>query len=244
MGNKTLIILSLLLCLFCSCKKDGGVCLSSTGEQQTEMREIASFTKLEISNNVGVEVYPNETSNWVEVIGGKHLLKGIEVKNQGSSLVVKNNNRCNWLRSFKKEITVRIHTKDFSDMMFYGSGDVVFKDTLRTKTFTLNCWDASGDVTFLLNTNETYLKLHTGTANLTLYGFSSFVYYYGLSTGFIFGKQLQCETAFLSQDGYGDMYINPSKSLKAEIKKSGNIYYPGKISVELNRSGSGELLTF
>ena len=244
MGNKTLIGFFLVVLTIYSCKKDGGVCISSTGNYAQENRGLEHFREIDVSGNTKIEVYPNQAENRVEVIGGKHLLKGIETKVENNKLIINNLNRCNWLRSFKSTITVKIYTTDLNLITYRGSGDIVFMDTLLTDVFTLDSWDGSGDLTFLLNCRENYIHLHTGTTNVTLYGRTDFTYYYSLTTGFIYGQGMACKRAFLAQRGYGDMYINPTEHLDAEIYKSGNIYSPGNISINFKQYGSGQLYTF
>ncbi len=230
--------------LMWSCGKEDGVCWSSNGSETMESRSLADFSRIEIHDKVEVEIYPNSGESRAEVIGGKHLIQGCKTEVKDGLLLIENNNRCNWLRDYGKKMTIRIYLSELKEISFYGGADIKFKDTLTTDIFTFLGWESSGDVDLLLNSKEAYIKLNTGTTDVQLHGRSDFLYYYSLTQGFIYGKTFSCQSAQVVQRGYGDMYVNPKLELTGEIKKSGNLYYPGNIATSLNITGSGRLLKF
>ena len=220
------------------------MCLSSAGGVGSETRTLETFNQLEVSGNLNVEFYPDQNQFSAEISGGNKLIAGIETKVEDGVLKINDNNRCNWLRSYKNKMTVKIYGNQLSKLTYFAAGTLVFKDTLTTPTFLFEAWDASGDNTLLLNTQETYIKLHTGSANVTLAGKTNLAYYYSLSTGFIFGQGFRCNDGIIAQHGYGDMYINPTINLRGEITKIGNVYYPGNSKTDVLITGTGQLLTY
>lgn len=203
-----------------------------------------NFSSLEVNGNIEVEFYPHSGAFKAELSGGENLLEGCRTEVQDGVLKLRNDNKCNWLRDYKKRVVLKIYGDSINELVFYGGGNLIFKDTLRINVFTFLGWESSGDVTILLDAKDTYIKLNTGTTDVYLYGKSPELYYYSLTQGFIYGKEFECDNAFVAQFGYGDFYINPSTQIGGEITKTGNVYYPGKIKSSVVETGKGRLLEF
>src|SRR3972149_5567093 len=85
-----------------ACKKDKPDCFKSTGDLVREQREVGDFSSMEVYNNVNV-VISQDTLNQVIIEAGENLLEEITTEINGATLVIRNNNKCNWVRSYKKK---------------------------------------------------------------------------------------------------------------------------------------------
>ncbi len=245
MGNKTIIVLILGLLVLMACSKDkSGVCFAGTGSAITQTRALENYGSIEVHGNIDIEFYPNSGKFGADITGGENLLQGCVTEVKDGVLQIRNDNKCNWLRDYRKRVLLKVYGKEIKQLDFYGGGKFTFKDTLVTNVFTFLGLECSGDVEILLNTNDAYIKLNTGTTDVQLRGRSTEMYYYNLTPGYIFGRELATERAYVAQKGYGDLYINPSQKLRGEITKTGNVYYPGNIETDVEITGSGRLLMF
>jgi hypothetical protein len=114
---------------FTSCKEDR--CLKNTGNIVTERREIEPFNKIQVDSYLQVEIVPDSVY-FIEIIGGKNLLKHTQTEIIDSTLIIRDENMCHWLRNFNKERKVKIHTKKLTEIIQNSSSEIIFTDTLHT----------------------------------------------------------------------------------------------------------------
>lgn len=235
------IIMAVLL-LFCSCKKDHLFdCLKGTGEQITATRTLDHFYSVEMHDKVDV-VYRKGSSGAV-ITGGANLLEGIETSIKNGWLIIRNNNRCNWVRDFNKRITVEIFTDTLIRIDNYGSGNFTSLDTISVTDFRYDNWNATGIIQFYFNTVRFYMNIHTGTSDLTAKGVSEVQILYYNGYGKMDLSQLAANLIFMNNSGTNDMYVSVRDELYATIEEAGNIFYSGNPAVVVPEiKGSGKLI--
>lgn len=234
---------ALSLFVFFGCKKENmGDCFKSTGNIETEMRSLAIFNRIEVEDNVNVFIRFDDEHK-AEVTSGKNLLSMIETEVRDQTLFIRNNNKCNWVRSFKKPVNVTVYCEYLDELIARGFGTVETLDTIQQATFYSEQWLASGEVKLLLNTNEVYIKSHTGPADFDCRGTTDFLYSYNSSQGILDLRHLKANDAFVWNKGTGNIYVQVEDSLEVLIESVGDIYYSGNPGTIIHTgSGSGELL--
>ena len=101
-------LILLIAVTFSSCKKKNlGDCFKSTGEITEEVRETDTFSKIIVRDNIEVILSPS-TTNSITVSAGKNLIDKIITETNGDTLLISNNNSCNWVRDFSVPIKVHI----------------------------------------------------------------------------------------------------------------------------------------
>src|SRR5688572_20402713 len=88
------------------CQKENQFdCFKSTGKTTTVTRPLSAFNSLRLQDDAQV-ILVQDSNSFVEIKGGTNLTDNIltEIKNQ--ELTIRNINKCNWVRSYKPEITV------------------------------------------------------------------------------------------------------------------------------------------
>lgn len=209
------------------CKKENlGDCFKSTGSLTTEMRELPSFNRLEVEDNVNVYIRFGET-NKAEVEAGKNLLDLIETEVVDNTLFIRNKNTCNWVRSYKVPVNVELHCQSIHELIARGFGEIQTLDTLHADIFLAEQWLSSGIIKLLLNTNQVYLKTHTGPADFECSGISDYLYAYNSSQGIFHLEGIQAAEGLIWNDGVGDIYVNVSDTLSMQLDNKGDIYYYG-----------------
>lgn len=241
-------ILNIALCLACvlllnTCQKDQMLdCFTSTGKTITQYREPGTFSNIELKNSINLELYP-DTTPFIHVTAGQNLVDGIITELEGNTLYIRNENRCNWVRSFENEYTVKIGMRDPVHISYYGSGEIRCMDTIRTKEFTFDSWNGSGSVHLLFNCEKTHINNNAGRIDIHASGKSGVSYIYIHDTAFLYAKELETGYTYIRNSSTGDCSIFVTKELEAEILYTGNIYYTGSpYRVLENRSGEGRLI--
>ncbi len=219
-------------------------CFDSAGSDASQTRSLPSFNQIVANDNVNVFITTGSPQS-VTIEGGKNLIPNIGADVNGNVLTLKNNNICNWLRSYKKShINVYITMPDLNTITNSGYGTVQSQGTLTFDSLVLGTTNSPGDIT--LDVNARYINAHMfGTADLTLTGTCQnfFCNYFG-GTGFIYNSGLVVTNyAFLSSNTTGDSYLNCTGGLGVQLYGEGNVYYSGNpTSVQSSVVGSGQLI--
>lgn len=245
--NKLLIISYWLLAIgLSSCGKAPVCdCFDSAGKPASQVRELPFFNQLIVNDNVNVFISIGNPEQ-VTIKGGGNLISNIGANVSNGILTLKNNNICNWLRSYKKSaINVYITMPQLTTITNSGYGTVQSQGTLTIDSLVLYTTNSPGDIDLALNSK--FINAHMfGTADITLSGqCQTFLTNYFGGTGFIYNNSLVVTNyAFISSNTTGDCYVNCTGTLDVQIYGQGNVYYSGTpSSVQFtSEGGSGQLI--
>lgn len=238
------IILTFLVFISCS-KEKRCDCLKSTGDIITEERSVAPFSQIKIEDKINLFL-KQDSFNSVRVEAGENLLSDIITEVNGSVLEIRNNNRCNWVRSYKPTINVYVTFTDIWHFIYYkGAGTVITEDTVFTDYFQLDDFEGTGNINFLLHTDISWFNLHTGPADLTVKGVSDVCYLYSAGNGPSDLKYFKTNLAYITSKSTADSYVWVKGEMDVWIDYIGNVYYTGNpTKITYNYTGSGRLILF
>ncbi|MBC8319467.1 MAG: DUF2807 domain-containing protein [Bacteroidetes bacterium] len=242
--KKNLLLIILLLTFLPSCKK-GGVsdCFYSSGKLTMQERNIDDFNTILLKDNVNLILNKSE-NNGIVVEAGSNLVGGIKTEvNQNGVLEIRNDNQCNWIRSFESPINIHLNYVDFDTVEYRSIGDITNTDTLKTDSLWINVHEGAGKIDLKLDVLKLYASLHYGTASIVLSGTCGLSYVYSASFGLIDMINLESNFIYVNNRSSNDIYLRVVTNLGATIENVGNIYYAGNPPiVTLNKIGSGELI--
>lgn len=232
----------LLLLLQMACKKENmGDCFKSTGNITRSGRLINNIQHIVLEDRINL--YLEQAPYYkLEIEAGKNLHEFIETSTEGNTLTIENNNKCNWIRDLKKAINVHISLPDLQSITYRGGGEIRFTNTFNPNIFTLNLYDASGSVHLNLNSSIVIVNNHEGPADVYCSGATDKVELYSNGTGRIDTRSLTAKNAKVLNANSSQILLRVSDELNAEIRGRGNIHYFGSPTVNLTKSGSGNLL--
>lgn len=243
MNTRSLFLTGALLLAFTSCDDfflDD--CMKSTGSMETEERSAGTFNTLSVSDNVDVKIIPSSRYH-ISVTAGENLLEKIITMQEGSTLYIRNENKCNWVRSFKNRITIAVEVISLDRITYNGTGNITCTDSISSDLFYFENFSGAGSIQLMLNCKESWIVSHTGPADVTASGWTGVSYVYLGGNGFINCSMLGTGYSFVSSKGTNDMRVNVEKELGATIEANGNIYYSGnpyKVTSEI--TGEGKLI--
>jgi len=232
--------LMMLLSLGLGCGKDKNDCFKSTGEIVFEDRGVQSFTQIETHNNVNV-IITQDTFTSVTIEAGKNLIGKVTTVVQGDSLVIRNNNKCNWIRSYKYDINAYITVKNLRRIDHQGFGKISSSTTVNATTLYISNHN-NGDIELDLNVGYLYTDMHK-TGDVILKGAAGGHEVYSSGNNWLRCSLLETGYTALHSVTTGDCYVRALDSLTAGIYSLGSIYYSGnpqKITSTIE--GSGELI--
>lgn len=235
----TIIAASLI---FSACSKDSK-CFKSNGKHVTENRTIGNFNTIEIKGKLDVELV-NRNDNSISISGGENLVGFITSEISNGTLVIDNQNNCNWMRSYKNgKIMVKISTNNLEHLKINGLGRVFSLDTLHSSNIKIEFITGVSDVDLTISTTNTEIILHDGGGDLLVKGKSKNINIYNNGYAKLDLLNLEAEYVFLANKSQNQTFINASKQIDVEIYDVGNVYYKGNPStIKLTPYSDGKLI--
>jgi hypothetical protein len=235
--NIPVIVISLLLA---ACGSNAPDCMKSTGEVTRETRSLAAFSTLEVSGNINV-ILTSDSSYDVIVEAGEHLLKKIKTEVSGGKLLVRNDNSCNWIRSYKNPLNVYVGIKNIDDVFQYSpellsTEKLLIKDTLIVHLY------SNGSVNLDLDSKSIWLDMDF-LGDVRLRGKTEKMLMTNFGTGQFNSEGMNCDELYVFSKGQGDVFVRSDSSLAAYIENSGNVYYSGSpVVIGGSNTGTGKLI--
>ncbi len=236
-------IVAIILLLTCSCSDEKKWdCVKSTGKEITEDRMISGFDEIYVEDKIEVELF-QDTIFKVEVTAGENIIGKVFTELNGRTLEIRDGNKCNFMRTYKKQIRVRLHVPGLKKITHEGVGTIKSMNVMVEDTMDL--WITSaGNIDLEVNCNKVLTHM-MGTGDLTLSGTSYEHSCISTGLGFFDGDQLQTNYSWISWNATGNAKVRVSGLLIAHLKLSGDIYYSGNPpSIISEITGSGKLLTY
>ncbi len=242
--SQNIILFLLASVLLAACERANPLdCTKNTGKIITEERSFDSITMIVLKDNVNLVIEEADTQK-VEIEAGKNLLNKIITKTQGDTLFISNENSCNWVRDYTKEITVHINSNHLNHIEYRGCGDISCNNTITREKFTLDIWEGAGDIELKIDVLFNHTYFHIGTANVKISGKANNNYLSSKSFGVLDTRDLYTQNTYVSSKSSNHVYVYSTGVLKATIQSIGNIYYTGNPkNITSDISGSGKLIS-
>lgn len=242
------VFLLLPACLLLnSCKRENMFdAVKGTGKRVTETRNISGFTKIHMEDKIDVYFTQSIDSSYeVKVEGGSHLIPLIKTEVVDGELRIKNDNKFDWMRSYKKsEIKVFVKAPHLISLTSDAVGNFYCNDTLHEDRIDYS----------LGNSGDVYLKVDCNILNGHFHGagdayLSGNVHnendFYSVGQSFINAENLNTNYTWIYYNSSGEAHIRVFGLLFAILPGSGNVYYTGTpSSIERRITGSGKLINY
>lgn len=240
-----IVLISVLLLSIVSCKKpEDRKCIKGAGDEMELEISVPYFKKLWLGPHIKY-VLVQDVEEKVVVKGGKNLLNFITTNVENEQLTITNENKCNFLRSYKKEIQVEIHLRDLIKIEFEGTKELTCANQLIQNDMIVVIRDGAGKVNMNLNANSLSTLVTHGWGNFDLRGEVDYLKLEVNSNGFGTSTNMAVnDSIYVVSKTAEQVNVNASNALmRAEIGGGGDIYYIGTPSfLESNIYGTGELV--
>ncbi len=226
MKGKFILILAFYFSITACKKANRFDCIKRTGEIQRESRTLGNIDIIDVQSNIDVLLIQDSVC-FAEIEAGKNLISNIETSVVGNKLIVKNNNRCNYTRSYKYAIKIYIHFKKLNELIYEGTGPITSLNTIKNDKFTFNSWDGTDTVKLQLDVPLVYANIHTGVADLILTGQAEQLFAYAKGSGTFRMQAFKCTNVYTNNETSSDHYFWVENKLEALVQNVGNTYYKG-----------------
>lgn len=124
--NAIVVLFFLVSLMAASCSK-----VFTNGEPVTEHRNLEQrFETVCIYNNVNVKLV-NSDRQGIEVTCPENLIEKVTTEVKGDSLIIKNENDFNWLRSYDYSIDLTVYYDSLREITYASIGDLRCTDSIR-----------------------------------------------------------------------------------------------------------------
>jgi hypothetical protein len=236
------LVLILVGCASACNKEDCPDCLQKAGSMARESRDLDVFREIRLSDRINL-VITQDTVNRVLIEAGKNLIPEVVTQVEAGVLTIRDDNTCNWVRSYENSITVYLQCKELRNIYYDGAGSITGTNEMVADTLEVNLWDGSGKIRLQTDCDELRVHLHTGCGDVEIYGKARNAYYYSRGNGQIHNENLDVPGIYIDASCTGDLFVRATEHIFARLGYDGNVYYWGKpANVESEISGNGRLI--
>ncbi|QNH62024.1 head GIN domain-containing protein [Hymenobacter sediminicola] len=208
-----------------------------------EVRTVAAFTKLSLSNSVRV-ILRQGSPQRVEVEASAADLARLETTVENSKLHIgtKREEGKMWNNSgrFEGPVTVYVTMPTVSELSVSGSGQLTAETDIKADALSLSI-SGSGKITVPKLKADKLNTSVSGSGEITLAGSCPQHEARISGSGNVRASDLRTETSAIRISGSGDGRLYASRSLEASIAGSGSVYVRGGANVSSKIAGSGRV---
>ena len=254
--NVIAILFSLVSLMFTSCQK----LVFSNGEPITEERSVDErFTVVSMFNNVNVKLVQDRHPH-LELTCPKNLIEKVTTEVKNDTLVIRNENDFNWIRSYDYSIDLTVYYDSLRSVNYCSIGELrsidsiigmkvqsidsteIGIDTVLTNNFILRILAGSGDINLTFNCNVLKTVFSNGTSKVTLKGYAGYTEHYLKSYGVVHAEALNSNIVKVMSHSTNDVYVWAQSALYAYLYNIGNAYYKGYPWIEAHCEGDGRVI--
>jgi hypothetical protein len=227
-----------------SCNKDHSLDFTkSWGDEMTETRDVTgNFTRIRLENDIDLSITQGDSYS-ITVTGGENILSGIITEISDSSLIIRNENRYNWVRSYDNKLIVYVTLPHLFQLNYESTGTVTCTDTICEDSLFIDSHGGSGYINMLVNTGLAHMSIHRGSADIKAVGYCGSNFIYSASYGVFHCEDLETINTYMLSKGTGNCYIRVLETFEYLLEGKGNIYYWGRpVDVRGTDTGIGELV--
>jgi len=200
--------------------------LFNSGNIITKTYELKNFNEIYIEDIFDVFLI-QDTICALKLEGGSNLLPNIDFNVTDNKFHISNTNGASWSRNYER-IKVYISLKDITFLKVDESANVSCSDTLFLPKLTVHAINDYSDISLTLSSDNFYI-VNEGTSGgyFTIKGEAINSGIWARGSCIIDASEFKTIKTVIKSESIGDCKINVSQTLKAEISRSGNIYYQG-----------------
>lgn len=234
---KTILFTTLSFIFLISCAQET---VKGNGKMTSEIRKVSgNFDAVESAGAFDVIIKDGAQDGNIKLEGESNILEKIEVKVNGSTLVLKQKPGFNFRSN--RNITITFSAKNLKSIGLSGSGNITTEGIQKADSFNAGL-SGSGDLDLKVSAKNITAGI-SGSGNIKLNGNADNLEIGISGSGDVNAFGLKANDVQVGVSGSGDVEVTSNGNLKAAVAGSGDIYYKGNPqSVNAKSSGSGDVI--
>ena len=225
-------------------KPEDRTCFKGSGDQVTEERSPGYFHSIEIYDLIDIKLIQDSTDH-VVLRCGENILGHVSTEVENGVLTIRDENKCNWLRSLPVDIEIDVHFTEMRHVRNEGSGTLTCAGQIQADVFAFHSWHTVSKNYLNVAADELYVQLHAGGSYVEVQGSARMSFYYNSGRGKLRAEGLLSENIWADNKSEGDIKCSiDGGTLWYILDGKGSIFYNGQPSeiIEVSRLGDGELI--
>ncbi len=206
------------------------------GETVTLERSIKKFfNRIQVNDNVNVTLKESNSNNtYVEVTSGEFVIDKLITEVIGDTmLVVRNDNRFDWLRSYDCPFEVTVYYTNLGTIDYQSTGTLKSLDSIKGifwgihRRLIINILEGSGDIDLIANCDNVIINYQHGTSKVNISGKAEWSELYTLGFGPIEAENLISKSTSIESTSTCYARVCATKTLNALLYGIDYVYYKG-----------------
>ncbi len=208
-------------------------------DEKTRVIGLEDYHYAEIHGIYNIVLIQDSTNNLV--IRGTNDISTISAVAANDTLIIKNNKN---LSLNMEKNTLELHFINLEYLTTYNPVNVTSKDTIKADKFLYSALGEIAEVTLIVDCNYFLLVTSANTLGyFHVYGKANSCFLWQRYGSSIFAGTLLCKKAEFINGSIGDMYVNASEKIIANLLGPGNTYYYGTPIITIaEKKGNGKLI--
>lgn len=237
------IILSFLVITFASnlsfAQWWGQKKIRGNGDQITQNRKLDTYDEIALVGSLDVYLVAGSEGN-IRIEAESNLMDYIITEVKGNKLKISVEKGYELIESRGKGILIHVPVEDISDISLTGSGNIEGKTFMTANNLKLEL-TGSGDIELHLEANQIRGGI-TGSGDIALRGSAEKLDCKVTGSGDFDASKLTAKRVLATVSGSGDIAVNATQGLKAQVRGSGDITYKGNPDKQdFKTAGSGSI---
>jgi Putative auto-transporter adhesin, head GIN domain len=218
-----------LVIILVSCEKPSD-CIEATGAIITKDFEVTPFTKIDIDK--GVEVIITVGPEYkLQIKIGENQLDNINIRQDATTLYIKDNTNCNWVRDYGQTIVAYITAPNIDEIYSKTDRNISSNGVLTFPNLKIIALDKNGDGRNGAGTGDFHLQLDNDRFEIQINTMSRH-YISGKTNKFQVGiyngdgrveaPNLIAKNIGIYHRGSNDIIVFPTESIKGKMVSTGN----------------------
>ncbi|PLX09764.1 MAG: hypothetical protein C0596_00310 [Marinilabiliales bacterium] len=220
---KIIFLILFTIIILTSCNTDDNRCFKSNGEIKTVETPINYFNKIIIESDLEIYI-ENSSESSITIIAGENLIPYIEYSVVNNTLIIEDNNGCDFLRKDIKPIII-LKTPVIEEITINQACDLktTANDTLKFDNLSIQTW--AGIFTSDLNIycDSLFFRCHATTGDYTLKGDCNYAYIYNIGSGYLKASHLECDFIQIVHRSLCKSHINATQQIILEDIQHGSV---------------------
>ena len=238
---KTSVFFFMIFCSLFACKPSE--CLISTGGIKKELRKVGFFNKMYVYDNISIELIEGEE---IYVEAGENLLSLIQTElRNDSSLVLSNQAKCNWLRSYETPIKIYVGVQNLKFIRWESYGNLEAKNQINLTYLQIDVLGVNPVINLNINAVGISLFANIG-ADFKISGKTSDLGIFVMGYSRFDALLLEAQRVSIRQESSNHIWVNATQTIEGSIQGLGNVFYKSLPTTDINiiSKSSGRAIAF
>jgi Putative auto-transporter adhesin, head GIN domain len=222
-------IIVLIVFIFVSCQKPSD-CIESTGAIITKDFAVTPFTQIDIDQGVEVVITEGPVHK-LQVAIGENQAENVNIRQDASTLYIKDNTTCNWVRNYGQTIAYitapnieQIYSKterniSSNGILTYPKLKIVAVDQIGDN----RAGAGTGDFRLQLDNNKFEIQINTLSRHYISGKTNEFQVGIYNGDGRVEAQNLVAKNIGIYHRGSNDLILFPTESIKGKMVSTGNV---------------------